>query len=97
MSNWSGSKKKWPRTVNEARRWIDFDNPDLSIRQQCRLLGLHRSNVYYDPAPESAENLYLMRLMDEEHLRRDTFFLPSGCTVCGNRTQINDGDLPQAI
>ncbi len=70
MSNWSGSKKKWPRTVNEARRWIDFDNPDLSIRQQCRLLGLHRSNVYYDPAPESAENLYLMRLMDEEHLRR---------------------------
>ncbi len=70
MSNWSGSKKKWPRTVNEARGWIDFDNPDLSIREQCRLLGLHRSNLYYDPAPESTENLLLMRLMDEEHLRR---------------------------
>ena len=63
-------KKKCPRTVNEARGWIDFDNPDLNIRQQCRLLGLHRSNVYYDPAPETAENLYLIRLMDEEHLRR---------------------------
>ena len=62
-------KKKWPRTVNEARRWIDFDNPDLSIRQQCQLLGVHRSNVYYDPVPESAENLYLMRLMDEDHIR----------------------------
>lgn len=56
--------------MNEARGWIDFDNLQLSIREQCRLLGLHRSNVYYDPAPESGENLHLMRLMDEEHLRR---------------------------
>jgi len=63
-------KKKWPRTVSEARRWIDFDNPDLSVRSQCRLLGLHRSNVYYDPAPETKLNLKLMRLMDEEHLLR---------------------------
>ena len=56
--------------MSEARDWIDFDNPDLSIREQCRLLGLHRSNVYYQPAPETVENLQLMRLMDEEHLRR---------------------------
>ncbi len=56
--------------MSEARTWIDFDNPDLSIREQCRLLGLHRSNVYYQPAPETTENLQLMRLMDEEHLRR---------------------------
>ena len=63
-------KKKWPRTVSEARSWIDFDNPDLSIRQQCRLLGLHRSNAYYEPTPETVFNLQLMRLMDEEHLLR---------------------------
>lgn len=56
--------------MSEARGWIDFENEELSIREQCRLLGLHRSNVYYDPVPESAENLRLMRLMDEEHLRR---------------------------
>ena len=56
--------------MSEARDWIDFENSDLSIREQCRLLGLHRSNVYYDPAPESKENLQLMRLMDEEHMRR---------------------------
>jgi putative transposase len=55
--------------VSEARAWIDFENPDLSIREQCRLLGLHRSNLYYDPVPESEENLRLMRLMDEEHMR----------------------------
>ena len=56
--------------MNEARSWIDYDNPDLSIRQQCRLLGLHRSNVYYEPAPETTFNLQLMRLLDEEHLLR---------------------------
>jgi putative transposase len=56
--------------VSEARSWIDFDHPELSVREQCRLLGLHRSNVYYDPAPESKENLRLMRMMDEEHLKR---------------------------
>lgn len=56
--------------MTEARAWVDFENPDLSIREQCRLLGLHRSNLYYDPVPESEENLRLMRLMDEEHIRR---------------------------
>jgi putative transposase len=33
------------------------------------LLGLHRSNVYYEMIPESIENLALMRLIDEEYLR----------------------------
>jgi transposase-like protein len=45
-------KKKWPQTVSEARSWTDFDNPQLSVREQCRLLGLHRNNVYYEPVPE---------------------------------------------
>lgn len=56
--------------MSEARSWIDFDHPQLSVREQCRLLGLHRSNVYYEPVPESMENLRLMRMMDEEHLKR---------------------------
>ena len=62
-------KKKWPKTVTEARSWIDFENPQLSVREQCRLLGIHRSNIYYDPQPETEENLQFMRLMDEEHLK----------------------------
>jgi putative transposase len=56
--------------VSEARSWIDFDHEELSVREQCRLLGIHRSSVYYEPVPEKDENLRLMRLMDEEHLRR---------------------------
>lgn len=66
----SGSKKKWPTTVREARAWLDFDHPELSVREQCRLLGIHRSNAYYAPIPESDENLKIMRLMDEEHMKR---------------------------
>jgi putative transposase len=40
----------------------------LSIAQQCELLGLPRSSYYYEPAPESAENLRWMRLIDEQYL-----------------------------
>jgi putative transposase len=40
----------------------------LSIAAQCELLGLPRSSYYYEPAPESAANLRLMRLIDEQYL-----------------------------
>ena len=36
---------------------------------QCRLAGLSRSGVYYEGAPESAENLELMRQIDEQYTR----------------------------
>jgi putative transposase len=41
----------------------------LSVRRQCELLGLNRSSLYYVAAAESAENLRLMRLLDEEYTR----------------------------
>lgn len=41
----------------------------LSIRQQCQLLGVSRAAYYYEPAQASADNLLLMRLLDEEHTR----------------------------
>lgn len=51
------------------RRWIDPTHPQLSIRRQCELIGLCRSSLYYQPAQENAENLELMRLIDEQYLR----------------------------
>jgi putative transposase len=39
------------------------------VRRQCDLLGLNRSTLYYEPVPESAANLALMRLLDEQYLR----------------------------
>jgi putative transposase len=56
--------------VAERRGWIEPGICGLSVRRQCELLGLHRSNVYYEPVPESADELRLMRLIDEEYLRR---------------------------
>jgi putative transposase len=48
---------------------VDRGHPDISIRQQCDLLGVNRSGVYYQPLGESEENLKLMRLLDEQYTR----------------------------
>ena len=53
----------------EKRAWIDWDHSSLSIREQCELLGMHRSNIYYEPRVETKENLQIMRILDEEYLR----------------------------
>ena len=39
----------------------------MSVRRQCELLGLSRSSLYYEPAREPAEDLRLMRLIDEQY------------------------------
>ena len=45
----------------------------LSVRQQCELLGLARSSLYYEARPETPANLALMRRLDELHLRHPVF------------------------
>jgi putative transposase len=46
---------------------VEPGHPELSVRRQCELLGLSRSSWYYEPAAETAENLRLMRLLDQEY------------------------------
>jgi putative transposase len=48
---------------------VDWSEENLSVRQQCELLGLNRSTVYYTPAEETEENLCLMRRIDEQYLK----------------------------
>jgi putative transposase len=55
--------------VREKRTWIEPNHSVLSIRRQCELLDLNRSSWYRAPAGESAENLALMRQIDEQYLR----------------------------
>jgi putative transposase len=62
-----------PAAAEAKRSLLDLDHPALSVRRQCALLGLNRSSLYYAPAAESAENLRLMRLLDEEYTRRPFF------------------------
>lgn len=46
------------------------------MRQQCELIGLNRATYYYVPTTESALNLELMRLMDEQYLRTPFYGWP---------------------
>jgi len=44
-----------------------------SMRRQCELLGVNRSSLYYTPVEPDAEELALMRRMDELHLEHPFF------------------------
>jgi putative transposase len=55
---------------------IEADHPEISVRRQCRLLGLARSGLYYQPRGESEENLELMRLIDETYTRWPFYGVP---------------------
>jgi putative transposase len=48
-------------------------DPQVSVRHQCELLELCRSSYYYEPCPESEENLALMRRLDELHLEHPVY------------------------
>jgi putative transposase len=43
-------------------------NTSLSIRNQCELLNLSRSSLYYKPIGEKPENLEIMQIMDKHIL-----------------------------
>lgn len=58
----------------------------ISIRRQCELVGLNRSTWYYQAAPETEENLRVMRLIDEQYTRTPFYGWPRMTTYlrgCG--------------
>jgi putative transposase len=56
-------------SLERRRSWINPQHQQLSVRRQCALLGLAAASYYYRAAPESAENLFYQRLLDEEYTR----------------------------
>jgi len=52
---------------------VDPREPNLSIVRQCRLLNIQRSSFYYRRQPVKAEDLKLMRLIDEQYLKTPTW------------------------
>ena len=48
---------------------MEPDEEQLSLRRQCELLGISRASLYYQAVSESAENLRLMRRIDEQYTR----------------------------
>jgi putative transposase len=48
---------------------IEPPTPDTpSLPRQCQLLGISRSSLYYQRREWLADDLALMRLIDEQHL-----------------------------
>jgi putative transposase len=71
-------------SVETKRQLVEPDHPQISLRRQCVLLGLARSGLYYQPVGPSAEDMALMRLLDEQYtatpfygIRRMTAWLRS--------------------
>jgi putative transposase len=56
-------------TIEEKRALVASDVTGLSIRRQCELLELDRGSYYYQPGEESAENLEIMRCIDQLYLK----------------------------
>jgi putative transposase len=46
---------------------LDPNCPELSLSNQCRLLGINRSSYYLKAVSETDYNLKLMNLIDQEH------------------------------
>jgi len=57
----------------KIRRNLVEPCPELSLERQCELVGISRSGFYYEPVPESEENLALMRRLDELHLEHPVY------------------------
>jgi putative transposase len=50
----------------ERRELIERGNPELSLRQQCNILGVNRSGIYYRRKPPvSKDDLEVMHRIDE--------------------------------
>src|SRR5476651_1808883 len=52
----------------DRRRLVYHADPGLSIVTQCRLLKIARSTLYYQAVPADADELAVMRRIDELHL-----------------------------
>jgi len=55
---------------------IDVNHTRIPIQRQCELLAVSRSSYYYEPVPENALNLALMRLIDEQYTRTPFYGSP---------------------
>jgi putative transposase len=68
-------KKALSLPISCRRNWVEV-SADYSIRRQCRLAGLSRSNFYYEPVPESEKNLQVMRLIDAQYMKHPEYGYP---------------------
>jgi len=53
-------------TTTQKRQLVVKGHPRLSLKEQCKILSIHRSGMYYKPRGESFLNLQLMQAIDKQ-------------------------------
>ena len=54
--------------MRERVELVEKKHPEISMRQQCDLLGVARSTVTYKPVEEDPEDIRIKRLLDEVYM-----------------------------
>lgn len=70
---------------------MDPENFRISVLQQCRLLGLPRASLYYQPVGENEYNLLLMRLIDEQFTATPFYGVPRMTAWLRNQGRLVNG------
>ena len=55
-------------STTQKRQMVVKSHPRLSLKEQCKVLSIHRSGLYYKPKGESLLNLKLMEAIDKHFL-----------------------------
>jgi putative transposase len=78
-------------SMDKRLSWVEANHPLLSVRQQCVLLDLNRSSIYYTPRPKtlSKEQLGLLRLVDEIYTKYPFFGTRQMCNYISTHNHIS--------
>jgi putative transposase len=76
--------------LEQRRGLIEWAGCGLSVREQCRLLGVPRSTVYYEPRGVKASDLLVMRRLDEQYTATP-FYGVERMTACLGRQGLRIG------
>jgi putative transposase len=57
----------------DRKQLLEPEHKELSIRRQCEILGINRSNIYYVRKPIDTEQLKLIRVIDEVYTQYPFF------------------------
>jgi putative transposase len=55
-------------STTQKRQKVVRSHPRLSLKEQCNILSIHRSGLYYKPKGESLLNLRLMEAIDRQFI-----------------------------
>lgn len=81
--------------LGSKRNLVEASHPVLSLREQCQLLGINRSSLYYEPMETDLETLRMMHMIDEQYTRTPfygsrkilRYLRAQGCSVNRKRVQ----------